>query len=70
MQLLVKDPLKIRYHLQKAFFKATHGRPGPVWLDIPLDVQGAEIETDDLLPYDEAEDAAEIAPLPDRAQLR
>lgn len=68
--VMVKDPLKIRYHLQKAFFKATHGRPGPVWLDIPLDVQGAEIETDDLLPYDEAEDAAEIAPLPDRAQLR
>ena len=47
---MVTDPLSIRYHLEKAIYLATNGRPGPVWLDIPLDVQAAQIETDDLLP--------------------
>lgn len=45
---LVKDPKKIAYCLEKALSEATTGRPGPCWLDIPLDVQGAIIETDDL----------------------
>ena len=40
----VTDPNRIRYHLEKAFFLATSGRPGPCWLDIPMDVQGAKIE--------------------------
>jgi len=40
----VTDPNTIRYHLEKAFFLATHGRPGPVWLDIPVDVQSAMID--------------------------
>ena len=40
----VMDPKKIKYHLQKAYYMATTGRKGPVWLDIPLDVQGAEID--------------------------
>ncbi len=40
----VMDPHKIRYYLEKALFIAKNGRPGPVWLDIPLDVQGAEIK--------------------------
>ena len=41
--ILVKDPLKIQYYLQKAFCLARSGRPGPVLLDIPLNVQRAEI---------------------------
>ena len=45
---MVTDPKTIRYHLEKAFYLATSGRPGPCWLDIPLDVQAAEIETDEL----------------------
>ena len=45
---LVKNPMHIRYALEKALYLATTGRPGPCWLDIPLDVQGATIETDDL----------------------
>lgn len=48
---MVTDPLKIRYCLEKALYTAKSGRPGPVWLDIPLDVQGAIIETDDLYSY-------------------
>jgi acetolactate synthase-1/2/3 large subunit len=35
---------EIRYHLEKAIWLAREGRPGPVWLEIPLDVQGAEID--------------------------
>jgi acetolactate synthase-1/2/3 large subunit len=53
---MVTDPLTIRYHLEKAIYLATTGRPGPVWLDIPLDVQASMIEPDDLLPgFDPAE---------------
>ncbi len=40
----VEDPEQIRYHLQKALHLATTGRKGPVWLDIPLDVQGSLVE--------------------------
>jgi len=47
---MVTDPRSIRYHLEKALYLATTGRPGPVWLDIPLDVQAAQIDPDDLLP--------------------
>lgn len=45
---MVTDPSLIRYHLEKAFYLATSGRPGPCWLDIPLDVQGADIDPDSL----------------------
>ena len=41
---MVTKPEKIQYSLEKALFIAQEGRPGPVWLDIPLDVQSAEIE--------------------------
>jgi acetolactate synthase-1/2/3 large subunit len=40
----VLDPREIRYHLEKAVYLAFHGRPGPVWIDIPLDVQASPIE--------------------------
>ena len=40
----VLDPLDIRYHLEKAVYLALHGRPGPVWIDIPLDVQATPLE--------------------------
>ncbi len=46
--VMVNDPAKIAYHLEKAIFIAKTGRPGPVWLDIPLDVQGALINDDSL----------------------
>lgn len=46
--VMVKEPDAIAYHLEKALYLSRHGRGGPVWLDIPLDVQGAEIETERL----------------------
>jgi len=45
---MIDDPQKIRYSLEKALFMAREGRPGPVWLDIPLDVQSAIVETESL----------------------
>ena len=43
---------EIRYHLEKAVYIAMHGRRGPVWLDIPLDIQNAEINPDSLVGFD------------------
>jgi acetolactate synthase I/II/III large subunit len=39
----LKDPRQVKYHLQKAIYLSTTGRPGPVWLDIPLDIQSKHI---------------------------
>ena len=44
----VTEPASIRHHLEKAVHLATSGRPGPVWIDIPLDVQAATIDDADL----------------------
>jgi acetolactate synthase-1/2/3 large subunit len=48
---LVTDPQKIKIYLGAAIYAATHGRKGPVWIDIPLDIQSAEIEPDELEPF-------------------
>lgn len=44
--VMVEDPLKIRYHLEKAVYLATESRPGPVWIDLPLNFQWVSIEPD------------------------
>ena len=44
----IDRPEDIRYHLEKALFLATHGRPGPAWLDIPIDVQSSKVEPERL----------------------
>ena len=56
----VIEPESIRYHMEKAFYVACHGRPGPVWLDIPLDVQGAIIDETKLNGFDPSEETARI----------
>jgi acetolactate synthase I/II/III large subunit len=57
---IVLDPNLIRYHLERAWYLATHGRPGPCWLDIPVDVQSAMVDEDALRGYDEREDSVEF----------
>lgn len=46
------DPKAVRYELEKAVHIAKTGRPGPVWIDIPMDVQAAKIDPDTLPGYD------------------
>jgi acetolactate synthase-1/2/3 large subunit len=55
----VTDPTLIRYHLEKAFFLALDGRPGPVWIDVPIDVQATLVDPASLVRFD-----------PDREGLR
>lgn len=52
---MVTDPQTIRYHLEKAIYLASAGRPGPCWLDIPLNVQGAQIDPESLPGFDPSE---------------
>ncbi|MEG2404336.1 MAG: thiamine pyrophosphate-binding protein, partial [Oscillospiraceae bacterium] len=59
---MIETPMRIRYALEKALYLAKHGRPGPCWIDIPLNFQAAIIETDDLIPYNLEEDCAALAP--------
>lgn len=61
---MLENPKDIRYMLEKAWYKMKTGRPGPVWLDIPVDFQGIVIETDDLNGYTpESSDAVPPADL-------
>lgn len=53
--VMITDPDSIRYHLEKAWYLCNHGRKGPVWLDVPVDVQGSLIDTDNLKGFDETE---------------
>ena len=61
----VKDPLKIKYYIQKAIHLATNLRPGPVWLDIPLDIQSKLINPDELEPYTDSKPNTKIKILQD-----
>lgn len=56
--VMIEEPAQIRYALEKAYYLATTGRRGPVWIDIPLNYQACTIETDTLQGYDAKEDAA------------
>ena len=58
---MVIDPMRIRFCVEKALYLAYNGRPGPTWLDIPLNVQAAMIETDDLIGFDPEDYEAEPA---------
>lgn len=60
---MVENPMDIRYMMEKAYYLAMHGRRGPVWIDIPVNFQGAYIQTEQLRGYDPAEDMYDM-PLP------
>lgn len=53
---IIVEPDSIRYHLKRALYLATHGRPGPCWLDIPVDVQSALVVPEKLKDYDPSQD--------------
>jgi acetolactate synthase-1/2/3 large subunit len=55
----INDPLDIRYKLEEALWKMKHGRAGPVWIDIPLDVQAAPIDPNFLKGFTPPHDAPE-----------
>ena len=67
---MLEDPNQIRYVLEKAWHLATTGRPGPVWIDIPVNYQGGYIETDSLPGYDPAQDDARLPPPVDDATVQ
>lgn len=52
--VFLRDPKTVKYHLEKAVHLATTGRPGPVLIDIPLDIQAALIDPDELEGYEES----------------
>lgn len=60
--VMIEDPKQIRFALEKAWHLATTGRPGPVWVDIPVNYQGSFIETDELEGYDPTADDALLPP--------
>jgi acetolactate synthase-1/2/3 large subunit len=67
--VLVREPETIAYHLERAWHLAQSGRPGPCWLDIPVDVQSSQVDPGKLRHYDPSEDALEFDPAAVAAQV-
>ncbi|MBO6147971.1 MAG: thiamine pyrophosphate-binding protein [Lachnospiraceae bacterium] len=67
--VMITNPNEIRYQLEKAWYLATNGRKGPVWVDVPLDVQAAVIDTDFLTGFDPANTALKEHPYYDRIDV-
>src|SRR5438067_1433126 len=63
--LTITEPESIRYHMEKALHLASSGRPGPVWIDVPLDVQAAKIDPETQRGFD----PAELGAPPNRREL-
>lgn len=57
---MVKDAYDIEYMLDKAVYLATHGRKGPVWIDVPLNIQAAMVDESKLRKYDPIEDRIQL----------
>lgn len=63
---MIIDPKMVKYHLQKALYLAKSGRPGPVWLDIPLDIQGGYIDPVEFEEFDSSElESEQVSPVSD-----
>lgn len=60
--VMLEEPNDVRYVCEKAWHLATTGRPGPVWIDVPVNIQSAVVETDDLKGYAPAQDDALLPP--------
>lgn len=59
---MIEKADQIRYAMEKGWHLATSGRPGPVWIDIPVNYQGEQIETEELIGYDPEEDDGKLPP--------
>jgi acetolactate synthase-1/2/3 large subunit len=57
----VRDPKTIRYHLERALYEATTGRPGPVWIEIPVTVQGMTVQENELEGFQPPSASDEVA---------
>lgn len=67
--VILKDPKSIRYEMEKAIYLSTHGRPGPVWIDIPIDVQATPVETDELRGFDPVAEGFDKTAIANRAEI-
>jgi acetolactate synthase I/II/III large subunit len=54
----IKDPLDVRWILEKAIYEATSGRPGPVWVDVPNNIQSAMVDENELIGFDSVKEIA------------
>jgi len=54
--VMITEKNEIRYHLEKAFYLAKSGRPGPAWIDVPLDIQSSQIVEDELIVFEPEKD--------------
>ena len=64
--VMVERAEDIRYHLEKAMFLSMYGRRGPVWLDVPMDIQAARVEPQELKSFDPEEEGLKCVPsIPD-----
>jgi acetolactate synthase-1/2/3 large subunit len=68
--VFVNDPLKIKYHVEKAIYLALNGRRGPCWLDIPIDVQATLIDPEKLEGYQPIEDEIQFNDAEISTQIR
>jgi len=60
--VMISDPKTVKYHIQKALYLAKNGRPGPVWLDIPLNIQGGYIDPEEFIEFNPDECKNELPP--------
>lgn len=66
--VMITEPAEIRYQLEKAWYLCMNGRKGPVWIDIPLDIQAAWIDTETLEPFCLSEQDINENPIYDTTQ--
>lgn len=67
---MITDAKMVKYHVDKALYLAAHGRPGPVWLDIPLDVQGASIDSESFVEFNPLANTEENPPLITKERMK
>lgn len=68
--VMVNDPQEIAYHLDKAVYLARSGRPGPVWLDIPMDVQSAIVDEKNLIHFSESNEKKDYKEEPTTEEIK